>query len=106
MDLKNHLAPFALFSVLGLYTFGYIVKGIFAWRRDGGLSVRNRVGWMPLGSALTTLQSVVSGDSTDDRPVHHLRSPVLIACWLMLCAVFGGTMLLAAYNFLRYGRGL
>ncbi|HEX2895338.1 MAG TPA: hypothetical protein VHO29_15165 [Marmoricola sp.] len=105
-QLKNHIAPFVVFGSLGLWILWYVLRSTTAWRRDGHLGVRNRWSWMPLGSTVTTVLGLVRGDPTDDRPVHQLKNPAVVASWLVVCAAAAVVVFYAAVSFLRFGHGL
>lgn len=106
MEFKDHIAPSVAFGALGLFALWYVVRSILMWRQDGSLGVRNRVGWMPLGSAATTLLGLAGReDPTDKNPVHQLRNPVVIVVWLIVCLAFAAACFAGAYEFLRFGHG-
>ena len=68
------MAPFVGFGGIGVYVLWYVVQSLVVWRRDGGLGVRNRLRWMPLGATVHTAIDLASGeDPMKDRPVHELK---------------------------------
>jgi hypothetical protein len=104
----SHVLPALIFGGIGVALLWYVPHSVLRFRRTGSIRVSIRPAWTPFGD----WEPMVSGlkaathDREDDLEKSELRRARTVYPFLAACSLLALALLLAGYDYLRFGHGI